>query len=88
MIRIERIAEKIIEESNEAYNQHEQCGQGYRVLSYEDILAGKIEDALRVERERCNMLAEALEFYAIRDKCFDPKVSPAKEALAALEGTE
>ena len=75
MKKIERIAERIIEESNEAYDQHK---HGCRIDSYRDILSRHIEDALRVERERCDMLAEYvadivedLNFYVSCTPCED-----------------
>ena len=38
--------------------------------------------ALKQEQALSASMANALEFYAIRDRCFDPKISPAKQALA------
>lgn len=41
---------------------------------------------LRVELEQTKARSvEALEFYAIRDRCFDPKISPAKTVLKEIE---
>ena len=49
-------------------------------------LAADIDKALdqvrAEERARSAKLAQALEFYAIRDRCFAPEISPAKQALA------
>jgi len=41
-----------------------------------------IATALEKEKARSAKLIEALEFYAIRDRCFRPEISPAKQALA------
>ena len=45
-------------------------------------LAADIDKALDEERARSEKLVQALEFYAKRDRCFAPEISPAKQALA------
>ena len=42
----------------------------------------EMTEALKQERALSKKMADALEFYAIRDRCFGPEISPAKQALA------
>jgi len=50
----------------------------------QELSRGRIEaiDELAKERARSEKLVQALEFYAKRDRCFAPEISPAKQALA------
>jgi len=45
--------------------------------THDDLLKG-----LDAEKVISAMMVHALEFYAIRDRCFGPEISPAKQALA------
>jgi len=37
---------------------------------------------LALAHRKLEVMSDALEFYAIRDRCFGPEISPAKQALA------